>query len=682
MARDPYRYFRVEARELLEQLGAGVLDLEKGAEPAAAVARLLRVAHTLKGAARVVKHREVADLAHAVEDALEPVRDAGAAVDRGRVDALLGLVDGVAACLRALDAPVAAAAESTPSAAAAAAADDGAPALRADDGALEALLANLTEATAQLALARQALQPFERLRSLAKLLGDQVSSPRGLASQGTAQKLGALVDELRGTVAALERDLGAGVERAEREVRHARESAERLRLLPAALLFHSLERTARDAGVGVGRRVAFEGAGGEVRLEGRVLAAVGAALVQAVRNAVAHGIEPAAARAAAGKAPVGRVAVTVSRRGDRVCFACADDGAGVDLEAVRAAAERRGMSAREAGALGPDELGRLLLGGGISTSAAVTELAGRGVGLDLVRATAEGLGGEVELRTERGRGTTVELVVPVLASSLESLVVEASGQVVAIPLSATRRTLRVLAGELTRGPDGETVAFDGAAIPFLALDRALGRSPGGAARAWAAVVVESGGALLAVGVDRLVGVESVVLRPLPELAPPHPAVIGVWLDAAGRARVVVDPAGLLAAAARRGADPGAASTARPTILVIDDSLTTRMLEQSILESAGYEVDVAVSGEEALAKARERSYGLFLVDVEMPGMDGFTFIERARAEPALRAVPAILVTSRASPEDRARGAAAGAVGHIEKSEFNQAELVARIRGLIG
>ncbi|MDP3215527.1 MAG: response regulator, partial [Deltaproteobacteria bacterium] len=392
----------------------------------------------------------------------------------------------------------------------------------------------------------------------------------------------------------------------------------------------------------------------------------------------------AAGRAAAGKAPVGRVAVTVSRRGSRVCFACTDDGAGVDLEAVRAAAERRGMPRSEAGALGPDELGRLLLGGGISTSAAVTELAGRGVGLDLVRATAEGLGGEVALRTERGRGTTVELIVPVLASSLDSLVVEASGQVVAIPLSATRRTLRVLPGELSRGPEGETVTFDGAAIPFVPLGRVLGRSPGAAGRACAAVVVESGGALLAVGVERLVGVESVVLRPLPALAPPHPAVLGVWLDAAGRARVVVDPAGLRASAsaARGGGDLGAASGARPTILVVDDSLTTRMLEQSILESAGYEVDVAVSGEEALAKARERSYGLFLVDVEMPGMDGFTFIERARAEPTLRAVPAILVTSRASAEDRARGAAAGAVGHIEKSEFNQTELVARIRGLIG
>ncbi|MEZ4410589.1 MAG: response regulator [Polyangiales bacterium] len=181
-------------------------------------------------------------------------------------------------------------------------------------------------------------------------------------------------------------------------------------------------------------------------------------------------------------------------------------------------------------------------------------------------------------------------------------------------------------------------------------------------------------------VDGLVGVDTVILRTLPAMTPAHPAVFGVWLDAEGAVRLALDPAGL--SSARGAALEATTPPGRPPVLVIDDSLTTRMLEQSILESAGYEVDVAVSGEEGMAKARERRYGLFLVDVEMPGMDGFTFVERTRADPDLRAVPAILVTSRASPEDRARGAAAGAVGHIEKSAFNQAELIARIRGLIG
>ncbi len=646
MSRDPYRYFRIEARELVDQLGAGVLDLEKGpADPAAVVARLLRVAHTLKGAARVVKHREIADLAHATEDALEPVRDGAAPVTRERVDALLKIADSMTECLRVVEGG----AEAQPPAVATAtatAADrpaapkpprpEAAPALQADRGELEALLANLAEAHVQVARVAQGLESFGRLRGAVKHLADQVTSPRGLGAPGVALKLGAAVDELRGSLATLERDLTGRVERAQRELGLSRDAAERLRLLPAERLFHSLERTARDAAAGLGRGVVFEGTGGAVRLEGDVLAAVGAAFVQVVRNAVAHGIEAPDARASAGKDPTGRIVVSVSRRGDRVCFACRDDGRGVDLDAVRAKAERE---------------------------------------------TAERLGGEVAIRTEAGRGTTVELVVPVLASSLEALIVEAAGQVAAIPLGPTRRTVRVVAEEISRGPDGAAVVVDGASVPFVPLPPLLRPGAGADRRAWTAVLLESGGATVALGVEALVGVDTVILRPLPELTPAHAAVLGVWLDPGGVARVVLDPAGLLAAA--RGAPIEApAAPARLPVLVIDDSLTTRMLEQSILESAGYEVDVAVSGEEGIAKARGRRYGLFLVDVEMPGMDGFTFIERTRADPELRGVPAILVTSRASPEDRARGAAAGAIAHIEKREFNQAELIARIRGLIG
>lgn len=692
MSKDPYRYFRVEARELHEQLAAGVLDLEKGRDPAAAVAKLLRVAHTLKGAARVVKHPSIADLAHAIEDALEPLRDGAQPATRAHVDALLTLVDGIAEGLRAVDAPAAAPAAPSPAAAATptpAAAPSAAPlaigvdqpSLRADAADLEALLAGLAEAHAEVARVRDALGPFDRLRGAVRMLGEQLASPRGLASPGAPVRLGALAEELRGTIASLERDLGARVDRAERELGESREAAERLRLMPADRLFLSLERTARDAAAAVDKRVTFEGTGGDVRLEGDVLAAAGAALVQAVRNAVAHGVETPSARAAAGKDPTGRVTVTVSRRGSRVSFACVDDGAGVDLEAVRAKAEQRGVPAAEARALTRDGLLALLLRGGLSTAGAVTGLAGRGVGLDLVRATAERLGGEAAVRSEPGRGTTVELTVPVRASSLDALLVDAGGQTVAIPLAATRRTARVTEADLTRGPDGASVVFDGAVVPFAPLERVLWRAAAGpTARAWPAVVVETGAGPVALGVERLVGVEGVILRPLPELAPAHAAVLGVWLDAAGAPRLVLDPAGL--SSARGAAVEVVASAARPTVLVIDDSLTTRMLEQSILEAAGYEVEVAASGEEGLAKAREGRYGLFLVDVEMPGMDGFTFIERTKTDPSLRGVPAILVTSRASPEDRARGVAAGAVGHIEKSEFNQVDLLARIRGLIG
>jgi two-component system chemotaxis sensor kinase CheA len=188
---------------------------------------------------------------------------------------------------------------------------------------------------------------------------------------------------------------------------------------------------------------------------------------------------------------------------------------------------------------------------------------------------------------------------------------------------------------------------------------------------------------VALGVDRVLGARTVILRPLPVLAPAAPLVAGVWLDAEGDPQILIDPEGLGSndlphegAVATPGAPP------RLPVLVVDDSLTTRMLEQSILETAGYEVEIAVSGEEALDKARRRRYGIFIVDVEMPGMDGFAFVERTRADPALREVPAILVTSRSAPEDFRRGQEIGAGAYITKNEFDQAHLLETIRRLAG
>jgi two-component system chemotaxis sensor kinase CheA len=196
-----------------------------------------------------------------------------------------------------------------------------------------------------------------------------------------------------------------------------------------------------------------------------------------------------------------------------------------------------------------------------------------------------------------------------------------------------------------------------------------------------AVLVRGRSGPVAFTVDRILGTGQVTMRPLPELAPAAAVVAGAALDAVGDPLLVLDPDPLVAAARRvatLSADP--AAPLRP-VLVVDDSLTTRMLEQSILESAGYTVEVASSGEEALAKARITAYALLLVDVEMPGMDGFTLIERLRADPALGHLPAILVTSRGGAEDRQRGVAVGAQGYIVKGEFDQGVLLDRIRELV-
>jgi len=313
----------------------------------------------------------------------------------------------------------------------------------------------------------------------------------------------------------------------------------------------------------------------------------------------------------------------------------------------------------------------------------VTEVSGRGIGLDVVRDSVARLGGEVRVTTEAEKGTTVELDAPLSLAAFDALAVEAGGVAAAIPLEAVRRTSRVASDEIAPTAQGQALAYEGTVIPFLPLPAVLSgsaaprRDPG----MWSAVIVEGRSGVAAIGVHRLLGTASIVVRPLPALAPASAVVSGVWIDADGTPQVVLDPDGLVGHAQRhRERGPEADARRRP-ILVVDDSLTTRMLEQSILESAGYEVDLASSGEEALTKARDTAYALFLVDVEMPGMDGFTFIERAGASPSLRDVPCILVTSRALPEDRQRGLDVGARAYIAKGEFDQDRLLEHIRRLV-
>jgi two-component system chemotaxis sensor kinase CheA len=341
------------------------------------------------------------------------------------------------------------------------------------------------------------------------------------------------------------------------------------------------------------------------------------------------------------------------------------------------------ISTHEEGAT-PGDLLRMLLQGGISTSTSVSDVSGRGVGLDVVREVMARLGGQATLQTERGKGTTLELIVPVSLSSLEALVVEAAGVTAAIPADAVREAVRLDGNAVAGSPEGESIVYQGTLIPFVPLAHALKKdAPSGAARGtWSAVVVGGAGGLAAFGVDRMLGRANLLVRPLPPLAPLDVVVGGLSLDAGGNPQPVLDPERLVEAArgAPRVTSPPPAPV--PPILVVDDSLTTRMLEQSILESAGYAVELASSGEEALEKARRQRYSLFLVDVEMPGMDGYALLEHLSSHPDLRSIPALLVTSRNTTEDRSRGIQAGACAYIVKSEFDQAELLETIRRLVG
>jgi two-component system chemotaxis sensor kinase CheA len=669
MAADPYKYFRIEAQELVDQLGAGVLVLERDGAEAGLLSRLLRFAHTLKGAARVVKEQDIARMSHELEDLLAPVRDRPGPVGAGPIARLLALLDAIGARVRGLSNPTQEATQP----------DEAFRTLRTDVAEMDALLGGIARAQAGIDAFRRNLVPLENARRAATAFLAQ-------SLDGTAAGTGratAAAQEIVASLAQFERGLAGDAEGAERELREVRALGERLRLLPVQALFGPLERTARDACQALGKRAVFRGEAGDVRLDGDVLAALQPALVQLVRNAIAHGIEPEAERVAAGKAAEGKVVLSVTRRGTRISFACRDDGRGIDLTAVEEALRRKGQAIPD-GPRDQASLLRALLGAGVSTATTVTPVSGRGIGLDVVREATSSLGGEVILRTEARRGTTVEISVPVSLSSVEALMVAAGSSVVAIPMDAVVSAARIARQQVAESADGATIPHEGSLIPFAPLSQVLGRNGARAPEPspmLSVVVLRAKGLHAAVEVDRFVEGTTVLVRALPTFAAISPLVAGLSIDAAGNPRLVLDPE-RLSEAVRANERPAPASVpTRDPILVVDDSLTTRMLEQSILESAGYRVDVATCAEDALERVRERRYGLLLVDVEMPGMNGFELLEQLQADPELRSLPCILVTSRDSREDRERGARAGARAHIVKSEFDQVDLLRRIGSLV-
>jgi two-component system chemotaxis sensor kinase CheA len=684
MAQDPYKYFRPEARDLVDQFAKGIFEIEKGKGNAGAVQNLLRLAHTLKGAARVVRQPEIANLAHAIEDTLSPVRDAAETVTRQHIDTVLEYLDGISSRLIALTPEI----EAALPAARKSDAENDLRTVRIDTAEVDTVLDGVAEAHLLLNGLRKSVDGVERARRLSDQLSIQGApvrtSDRGRPSRGVADPRATIVEELRRQFGDTGRELRSTIDQLDRELRQLREAAERLRLLAVENLFMVLERTARDTAHAQAKNVIFKGTGGEIRLDAHVIGSIQSALVQIVRNAVAHGIEPESERTAAGKPPAGCVSVEVSRRGREIVFECRDDGRGIDLKAIQRAAQKRGMPGSTDARTSAPDLMRMLLQGGISTSKTITEVSGRGIGLDIVREVVERLGGRISFDTKLGGGTTFELIIPPSLASMDALIVETgvAGNAVGIPLSAVRGTLRVAAADISHGPATATVLHQMTAVPFMPLSTALTGAKWPTDRNWTAIVVTGAAGTVAFGVNRLLGVGLTVVRPLPAGMAASAAVAGAALDAEGNPRLVIDPDGLVTVACRGGASkPESVSPKRP-VLVVDDSMTTRMLEKSILESAGFDVGVALSGEEAFERLQDKRFALILVDVEMPGMDGFTFIERLRAAPALSGIPAILVTSRATPEDIERGRGVGANGYIVKSEFNQAELLQTIERLIG
>jgi len=336
--------------------------------------------------------------------------------------------------------------------------------------------------------------------------------------------------------------LAARLDGMDRAVGELQRRALALRTTPLLRILEPLPRLARDVAQRLGKRVEVEITGGELELDRSILDRLGDPLAHLIRNAVDHGIEAPALRLAAGKPETGRIRIDARREKDSIRIAVADDGAGMDLEAARQRAVVAGLVHPDLAAdLSPEQVAALAFQPGLSTATNVTEISGRGVGMDVVRATLESLGGAVEFATQRGRGTATTLTVPITAAVQRVLLVACAGETVALPIARVERILEVAAHEIEASGGEEFVLVDGAPLPVLDLATRLARAPAPRSAAATLVLIDLRGELAALRVERVTGQQQIYVKPVPELLARVRALAGLTILGDGRVVFVLDP---------------------------------------------------------------------------------------------------------------------------------------------
>jgi len=458
------------------------------------------------------------------------------------------------------------------------------------------------------------------------------------------------------------------------------------RLLPIATTYAGIPRTVRDLAQATGKQVRLELRGETVELDRKVLELLNDPLLHLVRNAVDHGIEPPAERAAAGKPAQGLLELSAEAAGGEVRVTVSDDGRGMEPRRLRERAVRLGLLSAVAAALMPDaEAFELIFLPGFSTTVTVTEFSGRGVGMDVVRSNLLELGGQVRVESQLGHGTRILLTLPLTLVTTRILLVRVGNATFALPASGCRGITWVRRAELRSLEGQPTIVRDDSTLAVVALSELLGVA---APRAFAAserapaVLAGSPQRPVALLVDALLDEREAVVKPLGALLARQRRYGGAVQLGDGSLVLLLNPVLLVQGARPTPVAAPTQSARRRRLLVVDDSFTTRELIRSILQSAGYDVTATVDGADALEKLRAQPFDLVVSDVEMPRLDGFQLTASICAGQAHQVVPVVLITSLASEEQRRRGLEAGARAYIVKSQFNQESLLDVVRQLLG
>ena len=725
--------FLEEATDLLPELGEGLRKWQAAPAESALAKGLLRILHTVKGSARMAGAMRLGQHTHEIESQIENMVHAGTSTPAA-FDELMANYDYALVLFEQLQNPQPVVADATGAATGAAplnlAADEATTQsrtplvrVRADildrlvnqagevsitrsklDNQVSTLKSSLTDFSENLARLRRQLREVEmqaesQISSRMSISSEREFDPLEFDRFTRLQELTRMMAESVNDVASFHESLTRTVDSAtadltiqSRLTRDLQRDLMRVRMVPFSSLSERLFRVARQTAKEIDKRVNLDIRGGGVEIDRSVLEQMAAPFEHLLRNSIVHGIETRDRRNATGKADIGELLVQVSQQGNEVVIEFNDDGAGLDLDRIRAKAIQSGLVAKGA-KVSDSEAADLIFEPGFSTADALTELAGRGVGMDVVRSEATALGGRVSIVTEKGKGARFTINLPLTLSVTQVVLTTSGSKTYAVPSILVEQVLQIKDGALIKAQEAGHVEFKGENVKLHFLPTLLGDTEAHpmVQRSSPVMVLRHGSDRLAVQVDDILGNREVVIKNIGPQLSRMIGIAGATVLGSGEIVLILNPVTLshhidlhpqLKPAAMAAAAAVPEVRARDyVVMVVDDSLTVRKVTQRFLEREGYQVMLAKDGVDALERLQEQVPDLMLVDIEMPRMDGFDLTRNIRGNDSTRAVPIIMITSRTADKHRNYAIDLGVNAYFGKP-FQEDMLLAAINGLLG
>ena len=453
-----------------------------------------------------------------------------------------------------------------------------------------------------------------------------------------------------------------------------------VRVLPLATIFHLFGRMVRDIAKEKNKDIELEIIGSETSTDKKIIEEIKMPLIHLIRNSIDHGIETPEKRVALGKSPTGKIVLSARQHENRVLIEIQDDGSGINLEKIKEKAVQKGyLTQEEINSMTNEQITNIIFAPGFSTGDEITNISGRGIGLDVVQTKISQLNGKVRVISEVDKGCCVQIELPTTMSTVKVFVVKSSNQIFAIPIESINTVLRKCKDEIILNKGTRAIIFQEKTVPLYNLSNILGiKTEASTKDKETVLVIENGDKMIALSVDNLIGDQEILSKKLPAPFYKLKSISGITTLISGEICLILNGSEVINTANNPKSQIEAVKTNQNRnnsdykILLVDDSITTTTLEKNILTKAGYCIEIAKNPIEALKMIQTTGFDLIITDIEMPEMNGFEFIEKLKTDEMFFEIPVVMVSSLISDEAKRRAFELGVKKYIIKSEFNQDE----------